>query len=792
MLQEENYSDRKMVVGELTVVGKATGGAFTEISKNIESLQNSQSAAREEQKDYWGALSDDGIISSVEKKQLKKEWEQIEQVHTAVMNTADKKGMLQTEEVLAYDNAYLRLKTYLFTDLKLFDEMASSTTIESAEAFNRYYSRYYFALENAQIRVNVGDPGRIRTLTSLQEEGTDGEVAIYDDMFYAYNLKDHEWVSIQVASKMGEYKGVITESPPQVINQYFLVGPQGIISDYLEFILEDGTHVEWVDENENLIYINVGFEPGFIYYWSEDNEFVKVENKNNWRYVVAINDMIESGYDISPVFKRYILGQLSDEISKEVIEDTLERIPTYLGAKTILPTADECVDGDWITWAAASSETLIKGHVYVFQGYSLQWVELDPHTEDGIARDKMMRSLSDILKLNAVNDGYFNTVFCDAFFANTATIDNLRTSKIELTGDGYIRSDGYIHNVKGFNLPADGRATLAQVELTGYASADALNTVEAKADAAQNTADAAQNTADTAATDASAAKTDAGNVNTRLTNVVSGSEKFSKFSAEVKKEASGKENFVLYTEGSALDSEGKPVGVTCGFTNKGRLIASDAFIHGIIQATGGYFENAEIKGTIEAATARFNNGEFVDVNVSGDVTAKNLNIASIAGNKVNSRSYSSDVKQLLERTFTMPCTGKVRIFHQASGILSSDQTNDNYIRVYINGILAYGYRGAQVMTQYSDIDVKVGDEVKIAAYLTPQDSRAGAVVFYNVNMGIGVGENIGYLKYMLEQQAIVTDLIEREKRHFDKFYELWGIVKGRHGSDFNNRQDPVY
>lgn len=477
MLQEENYSGKKLIVGDLEVIGNMTGSGITEIKRSVDTLQNSVESAHAAQSEYWGALSSDGFISPVEKKQLRKEWDSIVQVHSAVMAKAQSKGMAGTDEVKAYHEAYETLDTYLNTTLKLFESMGESTAIENKQTFNNYFTQYYFTLENAQSRINVGDPGRIRVLSSLEEIGTDQEVAIYDNQFYVYDLATHTWYGLQVASKVGEYQGVVTSSPPQIQNQYFLVGPEGIPADFLEFILEDDTHQEWVDQDGELIYINVGFEIGFIYYWDEElNEFVKVTDKNNWRYVMAMNDMLACGYDVSPSLHEFLYGTIAGQISEEIVDETVARVPKYLGPKDYLP--DDAVDHDWITWAGSTSGNFKKGHVYIFQFATRLWVELDPEDGTWNTNDMLMRALKDILKYNNAKDGYFAELFCNVLFTNQATINELKAINIELSDEGWIRSNGFVSGQKGWRIQGksetgtgDYSAEFANVKIRGQVHA---------------------------------------------------------------------------------------------------------------------------------------------------------------------------------------------------------------------------------------------------------------------------------------------------------------------------------
>ena len=479
MLKEENLAEKSITVGAIKVLGSMEGSGFQKIKESVDLLQEKMNTIRIKQDDYWSGLSADGIISRLEKKTLKKEYEAIDTVHTALMNQAKAKGVENTDEVKAYDRAFKDLHDYLFVELKLFDNMEEDTEIESSEVFNGYYTRYYYALQNAQNRVNIGDPGTIRVLNSLQDLGVDGEVALYENNFYMYDIENHEWIGISVASKLGEYMGVLTESPPQVLNQYFLVGPEGIHTDTLDFVF-DATHRDvFQDENGEIIYINYGFESGYIYYWSENNEFVKVEDKNNWRYIIALNDMIACEYEISPELLAWLKVTLKNEIAGELEEDVLDHAPKYLGQVKAVPENPH--NGDWFIWATTSTNRFFKGHVYVYEKATVRWIELDPTDTDGKVQDMFMTALNDILTVNPTEVGYFSTVFSLAFYSNTAVINKIRSSAIELEDTGYIRSKGFVSGSRGWSITGDGHAEFSDISINyGYATEEEVQDLNTK------------------------------------------------------------------------------------------------------------------------------------------------------------------------------------------------------------------------------------------------------------------------------------------------------------------------
>mgnify|MGYP003292245038 CR=1 FL=1 len=587
MLNEENLAHKKLVVGGLQVIGSMEGGGLEEVKIQVDALQNSVNTQRQKVDDYWSQISGDGVINPTEKKQLKKEWEIIDATHYALMQLAESKGLLDTKDIIACDDNYKALKKYLFETLRLFENMAESTPLADVEVFNSYYSEYYYTLQNAQARVTIGDPGKIRLLPSLMEEGYDGEVALYDNQFYFYDARDREWIGISVASKLGEYQGVLTASPPQIPNQYFLVGPEGINTDFLVFNFDQGRAGEesaWTDEDGNVIYINYGFETGFIYFWSEDNEFVKVEDKDNWRYVIAMSDMLKCGYGISPTLAAWLDIHIQDAVddkTKELAEDILNREPKYWGQRTTKPADKDVHDKDWLTWAGGNSGIFVKGRVYmatvvdVGEYLDVKWTELSATDKDGLVRDRFMSALSDILEVNPTQTGYFSTVFTNSFFAFQGTMDNLQVLQLELRNGGYIKG-GYVANQSGFIIKDNGHAEFNDIAIGGGLRTE-LDGINSKAGSAASAAATAQSAADTAQRTANTAWSEAQNNGAWINDIVGGQVALSRLHGDILQDASDPNNWAIRTSGfdpTLVNAKG------FGITKGGNIYANNGVFRG--------------------------------------------------------------------------------------------------------------------------------------------------------------------------------------------------------------------
>ena len=160
MLKRDNQSEKHLVLGNLEVLGKINGPGITEVRRKIDSLANAQSTAQAQLNDYWTKIASDSIVSPAEKKTLKKEWQQIEQVYAAIKIEVEGTFLESIDEWKDYKKSYEDLNNYLFNVLKIFDNMNSDTTLPDAQEFLDYYNDYYSKqqlMQNAIINGKVDE-----------------------------------------------------------------------------------------------------------------------------------------------------------------------------------------------------------------------------------------------------------------------------------------------------------------------------------------------------------------------------------------------------------------------------------------------------------------------------------------------------------------------------------------------------------------------------------------------------------------------------------------------------------
>jgi hypothetical protein len=450
---EMNLADKSVTVRNLKVLDRIEGGGIREIRNSVEAVKQNTRAMVKQQEEYWKNLSDDGVISAVEKQGLLREMENIHQSYAAVTQQATSFGY--TNPIMQdYANTYNALHSYLYDTLKLFDDMTSDTPVDDRDYFNTLFSNYFF-LENfilLAISKGVLDSISIRVLESLNESGEEGETAIYLGGLYQY--VDGRWKSVTT----GDYKGARSELPAAAENSYFLCSETFVQTDVL---IVNG---EELYVNNDQLGIMHSYYKGYIYYAMDGIWYVE-EDKNNWRYAAAFADVINVTGELPQIFQDgldNLQAQIDDKISQ------------YLGASATIPLNPH--KGDYFTYIGGNLDPWYKGKVYRWDGE--EWDELNPNTT--AYRNYYMNALTDILASEVTGTGYFSTIFANAFFANDATLQSLSTRTIYLREGGYIQSDEsqYVPGELGLNIDNAGNIDAnGNTHIGGVCTIDGTTTI---------------------------------------------------------------------------------------------------------------------------------------------------------------------------------------------------------------------------------------------------------------------------------------------------------------------------
>ena len=434
-LDELNHAGEAGVFGSLRVLGDVNSKNIQLIKRDVSVLQNVSTKMNYKLDKYWTSLSDDGIITAPEKLSLKKEWDAIVQTHAALLAQATAKALTSTSYWQDYQDAYEDLYELLYVTEKLFDNMEVDTTISDVDNFNTIFNDYYYAEQFVQLAIVSGliDKLGLRGLENLEEEGTEGELAFYRGELYQYH--SDAWVRIGTET----YLGVITTHVQQLDEasegQYFLAG--GVFQYESALYAND----EVLIANNEPIMLVFSTVVGNLYYF--DGIGWELAADDDPRYVAILADYINLMGKVP-----LLLEEKIDDVVREPTNG-----PQYKGVSNTIPTPVK--KGDWFVYSGTTvGTTWIKDRIYRYDGEA--WEFLDPDN-DGNSR-YYMSALQDILALEEAGDGYFSTLFCNAFFANKASINALKVQTIYLYDTGAIQSqdETYVPETVGLRIDAAG------------------------------------------------------------------------------------------------------------------------------------------------------------------------------------------------------------------------------------------------------------------------------------------------------------------------------------------------
>lgn len=449
---EKNMADQRLVVGDLVVLGNMKGANLKSIERRVDLIQK-QASNYKKVADYWTALSDDGVITPIEKNILLKEWKGIEESYAAIQRQAQSQNAVNTPVFSDYTAAYNALHDYLYGTLKVFDNMDKNTGIKDKDLYSQMYSDYYYAEKFTLLSFTTGiiENFQFKVLKSLVDEGQDGDYGLYRGVIYYY--ADGAWHKAGNGSYLGKY---VSGIPYLSIGDFFLAAANFNANVYLA--TEDA---EIIKANNKPLAVSIAFEKGFIYEGTVKG-WKKVNNRNDWKYIIAVDDLISINAEIPEHLKSFV------NITAK------EAVPQYLGLLTVAPVLatnmytpaggngqQEYHTGDWFTWGGVTTTnwgnlTLTKGRVYKY--YGDEWVQLDE--QDSTNGWYLMTALPDILSTLEAGAGYFSYIFANMLLANEAFINRLGAKVIELkhstNESGEIRSSNYAANIDGFCLKSSG------------------------------------------------------------------------------------------------------------------------------------------------------------------------------------------------------------------------------------------------------------------------------------------------------------------------------------------------
>lgn len=319
-----------------------------------------------------------------------------------------------------------------------------------------------------------GDAGGLRVLNSLSEEGTEGDSGIYNGRVYVYIRG--VWNIANSDGYIGHYETL----PPFQLGNYFLCTKDFIKNNV---VLKANNGILGVSPTValGLLY---RFEKGFIYECKETG-WSKVENKNDYRYLISMMDSYNTTGEI-PAIVQTVIDTSAEKVANEVTNDIVDdRVGTFNGL--LVTDMENPVKGDFYCYNGTTTATRKKGYLYKYDGE--KWNELNP--TDAESYIYHMQALQSSLAIASPENGAFSTLFANILMANNAVIQSLQSSVIKLQeriDEKGIKHKGVIYggnrynedgtdnnkNAKGFYEDTEGnfktsQATIENMNITGNA-----------------------------------------------------------------------------------------------------------------------------------------------------------------------------------------------------------------------------------------------------------------------------------------------------------------------------------
>ena len=228
------------------------------------------------------------------------------------------------------------------------------------------------------------------------------------------------------------------------MDNYFLAG----VDIVLNFAIKVNGKVLRSSKNK-VFQIKKTYKKGLIYIYNE-NGWKPILDKNDYRYIIATNDLLKIGEDVSPGL------------------ESIARQPKYFSTCNTLPEDYKNKDffvysGDTKTIQYGDGQETLFIHGELYQFNAPTWTKLE--SSDPANNQQFMTALTDLLIVHEATEGYFTSVLVKNLIANEAFIKSLATQIITLSQDpnnpgktGIIQSDNFesSNGEAGFRLDYDG------------------------------------------------------------------------------------------------------------------------------------------------------------------------------------------------------------------------------------------------------------------------------------------------------------------------------------------------
>lgn len=438
---ERNMRGEHLVVQSLEVLEDFSGKAARVIEAKIGNVRETLVSVASRADKFYQDAAADGIITPEEKKSLKRDFVALRRTYLSILQQAEIKGLSDDPRITGLTIVYNALYNYLNTTIKVFDDMSSNTVITSSDDMNGYYDDYYDAQMFAQAVLTESALAYVRVLSSLSDTGESGELGYYRGLLYRYDSPGG-WQTVS----SGDYMGVVSSATDLMESQegsFFLSGAS--FSGFYHMGADVGAIVT---DNDDYISVPYSIPVAGEIWVCVKGMWREVDDRNDWRYVLATNDLIAMGKPISPRLEGYV-RDLAESVTRDVAGGT------YLGPKIADPGSPS--PGDFYLYVGNTTAARKNGSIYKYErtAISYAWTELS--AADPMSYRNYMDALSDMLREDSqsLETGRFSVVFARSLAAMSAMIETLMTQTLILKSGGVFKSEIF-NEYTGFQLKADG------------------------------------------------------------------------------------------------------------------------------------------------------------------------------------------------------------------------------------------------------------------------------------------------------------------------------------------------
>lgn len=189
-LQANDKSYEALTVGSLNVLGNLDNDRLNSIHTHLQTSDAQQKRIVAEMQKLYENISADGVISPNEKQLLKKEITIIEAEYPVVLAKAES-AKKATADIQTYKQAYSTLTAYLYSELKVFDDMGTPLAVDR-DLFNKVFATYYKGLAALQIAkdgsdAKIGLPHKIKSSLYCNFDEKQRHIAKVNPSFTAWH-----------------------------------------------------------------------------------------------------------------------------------------------------------------------------------------------------------------------------------------------------------------------------------------------------------------------------------------------------------------------------------------------------------------------------------------------------------------------------------------------------------------------------------------------------------------------------------------------------------------------------